>query len=87
MSMSGTVGQVLATDRVPPVVMIGKGYEAGVKAVKPAVKVLTAYHPGGPERGFMDPDWGKATALQMIQQQTDVIFAGAAPPATAACSG
>jgi basic membrane protein A and related proteins len=75
-STSGTVGQVLATDRVPPVVMIGKGYEAGAKAVTPAVKVLTAYHPGGPERGFTDPDWGKATALQMIQQQADVILAG-----------
>jgi basic membrane protein A len=76
MSERGTVGQVLATDRVPPVVMVGKGYEAGARAVKPAVKVLTAYHPGGPERGFTDPDWGKATALQMIQQQADVIFAG-----------
>jgi basic membrane protein A and related proteins len=76
MSESGTVGQVLATDRVPPVVMVAKGYEAGARAVKPAVKVLTAYHPGGPKRGFTDPDWGKATALQMIQQQADVIFAG-----------
>jgi basic membrane protein A len=36
--------------------------------------VLIAYHPGGLARGFTDPDWGKATAQQMIQQQADILF-------------
>jgi basic membrane protein A len=71
---TNTVAAVLGTDLVPPVVKFGKGYENGAKAVKPEIKVLTAYHPGGLARGFSDPDWGKSTAVQMIQQQADVIF-------------
>lgn len=74
LTKSGTIGAVLGTDLVPPVVKFGKGYEAGAKAVKPDIKVLTAYHPGGLARGFSDPDWGKATTQQMIQQQADIIF-------------
>ena len=71
---SNTVGAVLGTDLVPPVVKFGKGYENGAKAVKPEIKVLTAYHPGGLAKGFSDPDWGKSTTVQMVQQQADVIF-------------
>ncbi len=74
MTKSGTVGQVLGTDLVPPVVKFGRGYEAGAKAVRPDLRVLMAYHPGGLARGFTDPDWGKSTTLQMVQQQADVIF-------------
>lgn len=74
LTKTNTVGAVLGTDLVPPVVKFGKGYEAGAKAVNPSVKVLMAYHPGGLARGFLDPDWGKATTVQMIQQQADVIF-------------
>jgi basic membrane protein A and related proteins len=74
MTQTGVIGQALDTDLVPPVVKFGKGYEAGAKSVRPDIRVLTAYHPGGLARGFSDPDWGKATAQQMIQQQADVIF-------------
>jgi len=74
LTKSNVVAAVLGTDLVPPVVKFGKGYEAGAKAVKPDIKVLTAYHPGGLARGFSDPDWGKTTTTQMIQQQADVIF-------------
>lgn len=75
MSKSGTIGQVLGTDVVPPVVKFGKGYEAGAKAVKPEIKVLTWYHPGGLAKGFTDPEEGKKQALQMISQGADIIFA------------
>jgi basic membrane protein A len=74
LTKTGTIGAVLGTDLVPPVVKFGKGYEAGAKAAKPDIKVLMAFHPGGLARGFSDPDWGKATTTQMIQQQADVIF-------------
>jgi basic membrane protein A and related proteins len=74
LTRSGTVAAVLGTDLVPPVVKFGKGYEAGAKAVNPDINVLMAYHPGGLARGFSDPDWGKATTTQMIQQQADVVF-------------
>lgn len=74
LTKSNVVAAVLGTDLVPPVVKFGKGYEAGAKAVKPDIRVIMAYHPGGLARGFSDPDWGKNTAVQMIQQQADVIF-------------
>jgi basic membrane protein A len=74
MSKSGTVGAVLGTDVVPPVVLFGKGYEAGAKYINPDIKVLIAYHPGGLAKGFIDPEWGKQTAVQQIDQGADVIF-------------
>jgi basic membrane protein A len=74
MSRSGTIGQVLGTDVVPPVVKFGKGFEAGAAYAKPGIRVLTWYHPGGLARGFTDPEEGKKQALQMISQNADVIF-------------
>ncbi len=74
LTKSGVIGGVLGTDLVPPVVKFGRGYEAGAQAMKPDVRVLMAYHPGGLARGFSDPDWGKTTTSQMVQQQADVIF-------------
>jgi basic membrane protein A and related proteins len=74
MTKSGTIGQVLGTDVVPPVVKFGKGFEAGAKATKSDVKVITWYHPGGLAKGFTDPEEGKKQALQMISQNADVIF-------------
>ena len=75
LTKSGTVGQVLGTPVVPPVEAFGVGYIAGAKAAKPDVKVLSACHPGGLAKGFTDPDWGKSTTLQMIDQKADVVFA------------
>jgi basic membrane protein A len=74
LTKSNVVAAVLGTDLVPPVVKFGKGYEAGAKAAKQDIRVIMAYHPGGLARGFSDPDWGKTTTNQMIQQQADVIF-------------
>jgi basic membrane protein A len=74
LSKSGTIGQVLGTDVVPPVVKFGKGYEAGAKATRSDIKVITWYHPGGLAKGFTDPEEGKKQALQMIAQGADVIF-------------
>jgi len=74
LSKSGTIGQVLGTDVVPPVVKFGRGYEAGAKYARPDIKVLTWYHPGGLAKGFTDPEEGKKQALQMIAQSADVIF-------------
>jgi basic membrane protein A len=75
MTKSGTIGQVLGTPVVPPVEKFGFGYIQGAKAVKPDVKILSACHPGGLAKGFSDPDWGKSTTLQMIDQKADIVFA------------
>jgi basic membrane protein A len=75
MTKNGTIGQVLGTPIVPPVEAFGVGYIAGAKAVKPDIKILSACHPGGLAKGFTDPDWGKSTTTQMIDQRADVVFA------------
>ncbi|TAK23253.1 MAG: BMP family ABC transporter substrate-binding protein [Chloroflexota bacterium] len=72
---SGTIGQVLGTPIVPPVEKFGAGYIAGAKAAKADIKILSACHPGGLAKGFTDPDWGKSTTLQMIDQKADIVFA------------
>jgi len=74
MSKSGIIGGVYGTDVVPPVVYFRQGYENGAKYVKPNIKVLGAYHPGGLATGFTDPQWGHETAATMIDQGADVIF-------------
>jgi basic membrane protein A and related proteins len=75
LTKSNTVGQVLGTPVVPPVEKFGVGYIQGAKDAKAGIKVLSACHPGGLARGFIDPEWGKDTANQEMSQGADVIFA------------
>jgi basic membrane protein A and related proteins len=75
LTKSGTVGQVLGTPVVPPVEKFGVGYISGAKDAKAGVKVLSACHPGGLATGFNDPQWGRDTTIQEMNQGADVIFA------------
>lgn len=72
-SKSGKLGAVLGTDSVPPVWKFGEGYRAGAKSIKPDISVQTVYHNDVPNP-FTDPEWGKTTALSMIDQGVDVVF-------------
>jgi len=74
LTKSGTIGGVFGTDLVPPVVAFKEGYEAGAKAVKPDIKIISTYHPGEISQAFVDPEWGSATARQEIDQGADVVF-------------
>ena len=74
MTKSGMVAAVLGTDLVPPVVAFKEGYEAGAKYIKPDIKVISTYHPGGLDVAFTDPEWGATTAKQAIDQGADVVF-------------
>ena len=74
-SKSGKIGAVLGTDAVPPVWKFGEGYRAGAQHIKPDINVQTVYHSDvGFDKTFTDPEWGKATALSMIDQGVDVVF-------------
>ncbi len=74
-SKSGKIGAVLGTDLVPPVWKFGEGYRAGALHVNPDIEVQTVYHSDvGFDKTFTDPEWGKATALSMIDQGVDVVF-------------
>ncbi len=74
LSETGTIGAVLGTDLVPPVVAFKEGYEAGAKAINPDINIISTYHPGGMDVAFTDPEWGAATARQAMDQGADVIF-------------
>ena len=74
-SKAGKVGAVMATDVVPIVWRFGEGFRAGARHVRPNIDVQLVYHSDvGPERSFDDPEWGKATALSMIDRGADVVF-------------
>ena len=74
-SKTGKIGAAVATDAVPPVWRFGEGYRAGAKAAKPDINIQVVYHNDvGFEKTFVDPEWGKATALSMIDQGVDVVF-------------
>jgi basic membrane protein A len=73
-SQSGTVAAVLGTDQAPSIAAFGAGYEAGAKYVDPGINVIAAYHPGGFETAFTDPEWGAAAAREAIESGADVVF-------------
>jgi basic membrane protein A len=75
MSKSGQIGAVLGTDAVPPVWRFGEGYKAGALYANPDIKLNVVYHNDvGFDKTFVDPEWGKTTALSMIDKGADVIF-------------
>lgn len=74
LSESGTVGAVLGTDLVPPVVAFKVGYENGAAYVNPDITLISTFHPGGLDVAFTDPEWGASTARQALDQGADVIF-------------
>jgi basic membrane protein A len=74
LTKSNTVAAVLGTDKVPPVVAFGKGFENGVKHTNPGAKLFTTYHPGGLDKAFVDPEWGAQTAKQALDNGADVVF-------------
>jgi basic membrane protein A len=75
LSESGIVAAVLGTDLVPPVVAFKKGYAAGARYIKPDIRIIATFHPGGLDVAFTDPEWGASTAKQAIDQGADVVFA------------
>lgn len=75
MSKSGKIGAVCGTDAVPAVWRFGEGYRAGAAYIDPAVEVNVVYHSDvGFDKTFTDPEWGKTTAISMIDKGVDVIF-------------
>jgi basic membrane protein A len=75
MSTSKKIGSVCGTDAVPAVWRFGEGYRAGAAYIDPAVEVNVVYHSDvGFDKTFTDPEWGKTTAISMIDKGVDVIF-------------
>jgi basic membrane protein A len=74
MSKTGTIAAVLGTNLVPPVQAFKVGYEKGAAYIKPDIKVISTYHPGGLDVAFTDPEWGATTAKQALDNGADVVF-------------
>jgi basic membrane protein A len=75
MSKTGKIGAVLGTDAVPPVWRFGEGYRAGALYINPNIEINTVYYNDvGFDKTFTDPEWGKTTAISMIDKGVDIIF-------------
>ena len=75
MTKTKKIGAICGTDAVPPVWRYGEGYKAGAKYIDPTVEVNVIYHSDvGFDKTFADPEWGKTTALSMIDKGVDVVF-------------
>lgn len=68
---TGVVGVVGGQD-IPVINEYINGFKAGVQAVAPQVKVLSAY-----AGSFADPVKGKAVAADMVNQGADILFSAA----------
>jgi basic membrane protein A len=88
MSKTGKIGAVCGTDAVPPVWRYGEGYRAGAAYIDPAVEVTVIYHSDvGFDKTFTDPEWGKTTAISMIDKGVDVVFGAGGKTGNGALQG
>ena len=60
------------------------GFKAGAQYINPKINIDVVYRTGSNQYLFNDPDWGKQTALQAVQDGADMIFAAGGNTADAA---
>ena len=73
-SKTGTIGFIGGVD-IPLIQDFYVGYEAGAKAVNPAIKIDSKYiSPAGDFSGFSDPAKAKTIALKMYEDGSDVVY-------------
>ncbi len=88
MTKTKKIGAVCGTDAVPPVWRFGEGYRAGAAYIDPSVEVNVIYHSDvGFDKTFTDPEWGKTTAISMIDKGVDVIFGAGGKTGNGALAG
>jgi basic membrane protein A len=88
MTTTKKIGAVCGTDAVPPVWKFGEGYRAGAAYIDKSVEVTVVYHSDvGFDKTFTDPEWGKTTAISMIDKGVDVIFGAGGKTGNGALSG
>jgi len=88
MTQSKKIGSVCGTDAVPAVWRFGEGYKAGAAYIDKSVEVTVVYHNDvGFDKTFSDPEWGKTTALSMIDKGVDVVFGAGGKTGNGALAG
>jgi basic membrane protein A len=74
-SAKHNIGAVCGTDDVPPVWRYCEGYKNGAHSVDPNTTVQVTYHSDVDiTKTFVDPEWGKTTALSMFDKGADIVF-------------
>ncbi len=75
MSKTGQIGAVCASDEMPFMKQYGEGFLAGAAYINPEVKATVIYHNDvGLDKTFVDPEWGAAQAISLVDSGTDIIF-------------
>jgi basic membrane protein A len=74
-SAKHNVGAVCGTDDVPPVWRYCEAYKNGAKYAEASTTVQVTYHSDVDiTKTFVDPEWGKTTALSMFDKGADIVF-------------
>jgi basic membrane protein A len=75
MSKTGQIGAVCASDELPFMKRYGDGFLAGAASINPEVEASVVYHNEvGFDKTFIDPEWGAAMAISLVDSGTDIIF-------------
>ena len=75
MTSDRQVGAVCSTDLVPMTWRYCEGFKAGVVYIDPGVEVSLAFHNDvNNNLAFNDPEWGAASASNLVRKGADVIF-------------
>lgn len=84
MTQTNHIAAVCEDKFIDPIRRYCEGFKAGAQDADPMVKVAISYRDGSQENLFNDPDWGRATASQLIGAGADVVFAAGGNTADAA---
>jgi len=79
------IGAVCETSGIDAMWRYCEGFRAGAKFTDQSVRVIVAYRDNGSrEKLFLDPDWGRENAQDLIRNGADVLFAAGGETAVGA---
>ncbi len=84
MSQTHRIGAVCEARFIDSIRRACEGFQAGARYAKSNTIVKVVFREGPTEMLFNDPQWGDTTALQLVNDGADVIFAGGGQTAEAA---
>ena len=83
-TQSGRVAAVCDAKFVDSIRRYCDGFQAGARYARPGISATVTYRDGPTDKLFNDPNWGRAAALQQLNDGADVLFAAGGNTATAA---
>jgi basic membrane protein A len=84
MTETGHVAAICEASYIQQMRRYCDGFKAGAQYTLKSVNVSVTYRQGSTNLLFNDPEWGRKTALQAVQDGADVVFAAGASTADAA---